>query len=256
MVERRLARAAAQFWRDTDSQAMPAPPVDIERAVLSALHLDVRPVPGLTVRVAEREAARYTHGSPLSMDGPDRPLHGCLLARRGRGVIFVDANDPEPERRFTIAHEAAHFLLDYLDRRRVAEERLGASILPVLDGDRTPTTAERIDAALKGLVLGVHTHLMERGEDGNACANVDAAEWAADTLALELLAPTRSAGPLVQELGHAAATEILMARYGLPMGAAAQHADRLLRGRVPRRTFRDWLYGPSGPNPAGNAWYR
>jgi len=43
-----------------------------------------------------------------------RDLCGCLVAFGGRGFIFTcDADAPE-EQRLTLAHETAHFLIDYL----------------------------------------------------------------------------------------------------------------------------------------------
>ena len=52
----------------------------------------------------------------------------------GTAYCLVDANDPDNERRFTTAHELAHFLLDYAEPRRKAIEALGEGIVPVLDG--------------------------------------------------------------------------------------------------------------------------
>src|SRR5207237_873153 len=60
---------------------------------------------------------------------PDRRLRGCLVASRGYGFAFLDADDGPHERRFTLAHELAHFLRDYLQPRRRAAARLGPQVL-------------------------------------------------------------------------------------------------------------------------------
>jgi Zn-dependent peptidase ImmA (M78 family) len=39
------------------------------------------------------------------------------MARAGHGFISLDGSDADDERRFSLAHELAHFLLDYQDPR-------------------------------------------------------------------------------------------------------------------------------------------
>ncbi len=120
----------------------------------------------------------------------DRRLRGGLVAWRGCGLLFADGDDPEEERVLSLAHEAAHFLGDHLYPRLDLVERLGPSILPVLDGDRPPTLVERVDALLARTSLSHHTHLM--GRAGPLPPALYALEEDADTFARELLAPTAS----------------------------------------------------------------
>jgi hypothetical protein len=244
MVERRIARAAERFWSRAGGR--PTPPADMERAVLWALPLDVQPITGLTV--AHIAAWLSARGLPHPSLGPARRLRGCLLARRGQGVVFVAADDPPAEQRFTLAHEAAHFLLDYQEPRERALARLGEAIRPVLDGERPPTHQERLHALLADVPLGLHTHLMERGPDGAPCLEAASAECDADRLALELLAPEREALALVRATqgepytARAARTaDALAVRFGLPAAVAEAYARRLLRRLTDGPSVAEWL---------------
>ena len=50
----------------------------------------------------------------ISVPAQDRRIHGCMVAQRERAFIFCDAGDHMDVRRFTLAHEVAHFVLDHL----------------------------------------------------------------------------------------------------------------------------------------------
>src|SRR5207245_5847681 len=132
------------------------------------------------------------------------------------------------QQRYTLAHEHRHFHLDYNSPRRRAETILGASILLVLDGDRPPTRAERLHAALSTIHLGVMSHVMERPDEGLPTNIVIDIENRANRLALELLAP---ALPLIQLMSQASAprgfttrliylTQHFTTEYGLPEDVA------------------------------------
>src|SRR4051812_7050075 len=75
-------------------------------------------------------------GIERDLSEADRALHGCLVAKAGRAIVFLDAGDDDSERRFTLAHEIAHFVLDHLLPRLRALKLFGESIQPVLDGER------------------------------------------------------------------------------------------------------------------------
>jgi hypothetical protein len=160
---------------------------------------------------------------------PDRPLSGCLLARRGSGIIFVDGTQPDEERRFAVAHEFAHLFQHYLVPRRLALARFGADILPVLDGDRDPTPSERLSGILHGIPLGNFGDLLERDPSGAVSATIAVHENEADLLALELLAPQ---GEVIDRLGPDPAAGRIAVDFGLPEWAARAWAEFIAARRT------------------------
>ncbi|MBI4497316.1 MAG: hypothetical protein HY689_05400 [Chloroflexi bacterium] len=246
MTEPRLERIAQEFWAAAGG---PEPfPRRLEGAVLWALPLMVAKLPRLWVRDAE--AWLRARGLPFCAGGPDRPLHGCLVAYGGSGCVLLDGTDPADEQRFSLAHEVAHFLLDYQEPRRRAVQRLGRSLLEVFDGRRPPTATERIDAILCQAPMGAHTHLMERRPDGVlGCGPVADAEAQADRLALELLAPDAeverrvalSGRPVAFAAGRRHLVAALTTDFGLPQAVAASYGAGLARAWWGGPSFREWL---------------
>lgn len=241
-----IERAAEEFW--TLAHQAPSYPVELEEAIGWALPLEIRRAPGLWIRDVHHWAERA--GIPYRFAGRDRRLRGCLIAYRDNGVVFLDGADPADEQRFTLAHELAHFLLDYRMPRHRALDALSESIRAVLDGQRPPTMGERMQAVLADAPLGVLSHVMERPDAGLPAAMVLAIEDRADRLALELLAP---ASRVLERLHHASLprpytrrlthlSTILTAEYGLPTEIAASYARILLR-RDGGPSVRDWLLG-------------
>lgn len=253
VVEARVAAAAERFWALAGvPPAAPYPREPVE-AIRWAAPLAVVAVGGLSVAGAERWLRQ--RANPYRFPCANRALRGCLLAYRGHGLVFVDADDPADERRFTLAHEVAHFLLDYQAPRQQALAALGPTIQAVLDGERAPTQTERVHALLATVPLKPHWHLLDRSEEGRIKqAGIQAAEDQADRLARELLAPeeqaraavrailARESGDLAQR--RAAASE-LAARFGLPRREASLYAGRLLHELRPGPSFGDWLGGGS-----------
>lgn len=181
--------------------------------------------------------------------GPQRRLRACLIARDGRGFVLLDGSDPPDERRFSLAHEAGHFILDYLEPRRRAGTALGPAAVDVLDGARQPTAGERIAAVLNGFALDPHVHLMERDATGLACGSVAGAECAADDLALELLAPEAVVLAMLQAAARGpsyasrelAAAALLERQFGLPKSIAGPYARRLLQLQTGGPSTAEWL---------------
>ncbi|MER3439575.1 MAG: hypothetical protein C4346_19370, partial [Chloroflexota bacterium] len=75
-------------------------------------------MPALTLERVHNWLER--RGVPYRVDCASRRLRGCLVAAGGHGVIFIEGADPDDERRFTLAHEVAHFLLHYQHPRERA----------------------------------------------------------------------------------------------------------------------------------------
>ena len=241
-----IENTAQEFWALAGEA--PEYPCDIKIAITLTTPLELYAIPGLRVG----DVLEWTNKVRIAyhtMPGRNRRLHGCLLADRDKGTIFYDARDPEAEQRFTLAHELAHFLLDYQAPRQRAVTILGRSILPVLDGERSPTVSERVHAVLSSVSLGAMSHFMERPDDGLPATIILDIEDRADRLALELLAPASS---LHEMMGLATAprgfnqrllflTQQLMAMYGLPTTIASSYA-RYILAQLGEPAVRDWLF--------------
>jgi hypothetical protein len=225
-----VSEAAAAFWQGAGG---PEPfPRDLRGPLLRCrFDLTIAELRGLTVRAVER----YLAGLDVAWGcgTADRRLHACLAADGGSGFIFLDAGDGADERRFSLAHELAHFLRDYWQPRRRAAAALGESALDVLDARRAARTGEQLHGLLRGVRAGPYVHLMAR--DGRTVpAAVAAAERDADRLACELLAPADEVcARLPPRAGAAEAEAVLRRGFGLPAGAAAEYAALLLPSAPP-----------------------
>jgi hypothetical protein len=218
-------------------------PRDLEQPALFALPLATIRLPRLRPRSVD--AWLLEHDAAALIDEQDQRLHACLLALGGHGLIFLDGADALDEQRFSLAHELAHFMLDYLRPREAALSALGPDILDVLDGRRLPTRHEQVHAALARVHLGLYVNLFAYGDP-----TVMGQERAADKLAVELLAPAEPALQLAcvaASLGGAAPDRIarlrheLVTTFGLPTPIAGGYARRLLRHVGADETTSDWL---------------
>lgn len=230
-----LAAAADEFWGLAG--APPPYPRELGSVLSMALPIYRVVVPRLTPARVEAWLARRHR--QIDFDTAPRSLRGCLVAFRGTGFIFVDGADDPAEQRFTLAHEIAHYLLDYRAPRQSTLRRLGPSILPVLDGERPAARHERIDAVLTSSRLGYYIHLFDRGR---ADVMVDISERRADDLAFELLAPSSD---LVSRVHPDASAEqvaaLLVAEFGFPQAAAETYARSWMSFNLPAPSTLRWL---------------
>ncbi|WDO13956.1 ImmA/IrrE family metallo-endopeptidase [Flavobacterium sp. WW92] len=166
----------------------------------------------------------------------DRYLHGFIITFKGTGFIFVNGTDSEDERRFTIAHETSHFILDYKLKRDKALKKFGLGILDVLDGYREPTITEKIDGILFSVDVKPFTHLIEKSADGSfESLEIFNSENDADRLALELLAPSLQVIKKVKAIKSSLSFnefnkhcfEILINEYRLPDNIAKNYSLQL-----------------------------
>jgi IrrE N-terminal-like domain len=213
---------AAEFW-DMAGGAGPFPR-QLRRPLARAVPLGVEELPGLRVSAVLAWLRRNGIAGPMTA-ALDRPLRACLAVRDEAGFIFLDADDDEAERHFSLAHELAHYLRDYLRPRRRATARLGQGVLAAFDGRRPPTPEERLAGLLRHAPVGVHTHLLERDPAGATSGAAAAAERDADRLACELLAP--AAAVLAAADSAATAEGQLREAFGLPAGVARGYAAEL-----------------------------
>jgi hypothetical protein len=218
---------AQTFWRSAGGEPHRYPR-DLRLPIARAFALTPVGLPDLCVDGVDRWLRDC--GIACTLNVHDRPLRACLVAFSGSGAIFLDSADRSVEQRFSLAHELAHFLHDYLAPRHEAIRKLGPAILPVLDGEREPSAAERMHALLARAPLGFMVHLMERTPDGALAAGVAIVEDDADRLALELLAPedvVRNAMQTGDPTDRNATRVLLEAHFGLPATQAALYAARL-----------------------------
>lgn len=240
-----IRNTAQGFW-SVSGQSGPFPR-DLEAAVAWALPVAILRVPKLWIRDVETHLQQRR--LPIPVRAENRPLHGCVCAYGGRGLIFLDGADGINEIRFTLAHEVAHFVLDYLNPRRRAVEKLGSEITAVLDGHRAAIASERVDALLARAHIGFYAHFMHRNSGEIATDEVAIAEIDADQLALELLAPEYEVRRLLPKgiskksysQRELSTRRLLVQRFGLPTPIARDHASRLCRLWFSGPSFREWL---------------
>jgi hypothetical protein len=220
-----VAELAGAFWElARESEPFPR---NLRRAIARAVPLSVVLLPQLSVSAALRWL--QTAGLVCELPGQDRPLRGCLVARCGHGVALIDGADADDEQRYSIAHELAHFLRDYWNERRRIGKRLGLAALEVLDGERPPTSQERLQAMLRNVSLGFHLHLMERDAEGQPTTpSILTSEADADRLAYELLAPADEVLAHAQCPTENGLVERLRITFGLPGVQASGYARILL----------------------------
>lgn len=161
-----------------------------------------------------------------------RRLRGCLVAHRGRALVFLEATETEAERRFTLSHELAHFIGHYLAARTKAIARLGLSVVAVLDGDRPPTAAERLSGVLAGCPLGVFRDVLSREAGEPLTASAERMEREADAAAFHALAPAMEVIALCKtaerQLDRTGILETLEIDFGLARADAEIHLPVVL----------------------------
>lgn len=223
------------------STASPRFPRDLAAEVPLLLPVTVVPLPHLDSKAVQDWLQRRGRHHPVA--DVSRRFRGCMVAWRGFGVLFHDSEEGEHERRFTLAHEVAHFVLDHWLPRKRAVRVFGEEILAVLDGLRAPTPEESLTALFERVPLEVQVKLMGRSPSGLfSNATVAESERRADRLALELLAPAALAIPLVRDVSEEEGVRQVMDHFGLPGEAARTYVWMLRRRlRLPRFSIQRFL---------------
>lgn len=232
-IHPKVKQVAEDFWKPLLSYR--TFPVDIERAIaFSKLPLHIDLIPGLDIdHVNQWIQANHF---PARIDKDNCALHGFLLARGGHGVIFVNGTDKREERRFTIAHELAHFLLDYHLPRINYLKLYGESILEILDGKRLPTIEERLAFVVSERPTPYFTHALDNSSiTAYERSQVWNTEWRTDALAIELLAPFHNVISSLKKLKlekrfeplFRQASSLLVSDFGLPSNLASSYAKHL-----------------------------
>ena len=231
-ASKKYQQFAQQFWEAT--YIPESFPRDIIQAISTLPNL-------LVVCLAELDMEKisdwlYNKNCGFTIEVVPKRLHGCLVIFRGRGIIFLNSSDPEAERRFTLAHELAHFLLEYQIPLQDAIRFFGENIREVLEGKRPPTLRERLDGILANVNLNPYVHLLERVDlNGFSRLYVWKVEDRADYLALELLVPFRKIYGQVKknskvktfQLLQDHTCQLLIQKYGLPFSIAESYSGKI-----------------------------
>jgi uncharacterized protein DUF955 len=213
---------AERIWREVGYR--PTFPRDIIQPAMETFDTAVILLPKLSI--ASLNAWLREHGRAPVGRYADRALRGCLLARKGCGFIFLDGSLTPEERQFALAHELAHFFAHYLEPRRRAAMRFGPQILPVLDGERPATIAERLAGVIREVPIGLFEDFLARDQVGRPSWSVLDIETEADLIALELLAPCGEVLRLARPGPDLRC--ILKSRFGLPAWAAAEWGNFIM----------------------------
>jgi hypothetical protein len=223
--------AVETFWRlSGDIEPFPR---NLEFPLALALPVALVKLPRLHLESIERWL--MSRGARFRFGCPSRQVRGCLLAHGGIGMIFIDGADSTEERRFTLAHEIAHFLIDYWNPRQKAILRFGEGILEALDGYRSLSLDERVHSILSGTRIGPYTRLIERDDLGlGSDGSIWIIENRADKIAVSLLAPVQEVIRRIDSLDSAFnkrksnIVKILKQVFGLPEPVASAYAHSLL----------------------------
>jgi hypothetical protein len=221
-----VQEAAERFWH-TAGGPPEGFPRELRRPIAWSVPLSIVDLPelGMTAMASWLEERCNVSWRPLT----DRPLRGALWAGPTGGFVFLNGGDPDDERRFSLAHELAHYIIEYVERRRRIAVRLGTAGLKAMDGQSPRLDETRIDAALARIDLRPRLHLLERDAFNGQPLSLRTtdAEGGADELAIELLAPCEAAVSLGKSVKRAELDGWLALTFGLPRTVARRYAEKL-----------------------------
>lgn len=246
MFDKEIVRSAEKFWR-LAGKYEPFPR-SLEDPILWALPVAIVKLPHLGLK----EIQQWLQERSIVLDfrTPSRAVRACLIAKAGKGIIFLDGCDTRDEQRLSLAHELAHCLKDYLEPREKVLSCFGEVIKDILDGDRLPTPEERLKGIFTGVNIGTFTDLLDRAPSSDVHrVDILNSEDFADQLALELLAPHQRVINQINELGirwkddavFASCSRVLTDDFGLPYDIANKYSNMLVMTRRQPRSFRDWI---------------
>lgn len=189
-------------------------------------------------------------GQKILLPPEDRKLHGFFDHWKNQGLLFLNKDDDPPEKCFSLAHELAHFLIEYDRHRKRAIEAMGEERAAEFLEQRT-TTNERTKGLLHGVSFGPFPHFLEMDrQSGFHRYGIAVAERNADLLAYELLAPRRDMRERTTSKRFYPAKEeayqVLIRDFQLPKKQAATYAYDLAEELTGGPSFEDFLKG-KGP---------
>ena len=247
LTKHRIRQIAQDFWSLTPVDY--TPPCDLAHAAQSIFPVNITSLPNLALEPIRIWFKSRNIHLPLRHGG--RKLCACLVAYEGMGMLFLDGTDSESERRFSLAHELAHFILEYHLVRLEAVATFGNGVAEVLDGKRQATIGERLDGILSGFDIGPFIHTMDRTDDGQIpTRDIQSSENMADLLALELVAPYKKIKIFMADRWEHWAEDIKTRKqvsedasnqFGIPDYLIYEHIGLITLERSTARPFSDWL---------------
>lgn len=170
-------------------------------------------------------------------------LAGFFYAHRGGGVIFLERDDSEERRKFSLAHELGHFINDYYrpvylkyessNTIPLFREEQTAQVRQVVSsgctkrdifGDAEPEIVDVTNSDTQRVLIALQREQKERYK-----------EIKANAFAAELLMPMEECRRIEHECEGASAEELTLAvkkRFGVSRAAAAIRVEELQLGVV------------------------
>ncbi|HQR09069.1 MAG TPA: hypothetical protein PLN21_19765, partial [Gemmatales bacterium] len=158
-----LEHCAATFWEPIPERS--SFPRDLERYLPLHYQASIKSLPGLTVQRVDEWLS--TNGIGSTGPSNSRRLDGCIIAQKGLAILFIDAALSVDERRMIVAHETAHYWIDYEVPRRRMKLRYGDGGLQILDQERPAETVEILMATAVGASIQAfyHYHFKEHKQE-------------------------------------------------------------------------------------------
>jgi Zn-dependent peptidase ImmA (M78 family) len=170
-------------------------------------------------------------------------LAGFLYAYHGGGIIFIEANDREDRRKFSLAHELGHFINDYY--RPVYLKYESSNTIPLFQEEQTVQVHQVVSArCTKRDIFGGDEPEMLEVKSPDTRTLLDSLqreqkekykEIKANSFAAELLMPMEECKRVEHENPGASQeelTEALMKRFGVSRAAAVVRVQELHLGVV------------------------
>lgn len=236
-----LEQCAAAFWEPIPERNLF--PRDLERYLPVHYQASIESLSGLTVqRVHEWLLASC---NPYSGSPNNRRLDGCVIAKKGYAILFIDDALPQDERRMIVAHETAHFWIDYELPRRRMKLRYGEGGMQALEQERAAKTVELLMATATGAPIQAfyHYHFKETKQETEV-------EQRANSLACLLIAPRKQVIAQARKKQLAREDEskwlgLLHQTFGVPENWARGYLP-LLQRNYRDRAFSSWFLPSTG----------
>jgi hypothetical protein len=236
-----LEHCAAAFWKPIPERNYF--PRDLEQYLPLHYQASIETLPGLTVqRVHEWLSAK---GIASTNPSNKRRLDGSIIAQKGHAILFIDAALSLDARRMIVAHETAHYWIDYELPRRRMKLRYGNGGMQALDQERAPEIVEILMATAMGAPIQAfyHYQFKEHKQETEV-------EQRANTLACLLIAPRREVLSRAKICrmsrdDESKWLELLHHGFGIPENWGRGYLPLLLRN-FRERSFSSWFLPPTG----------